>query len=177
MISTLTSRHLRTVGVLAGLAPAALGVAAAPAQAADATLAMCNSRFLTTITPGFTMTPGSGTFTTHGQTGSITCVGRIGGDRVTGPGSIGAEEAYTAGNCISHVGSGIVRIALPTTAGIKHMVGELAVRRTALVVRPEIRFPGARFSALGAVVPTRGDCFVTRQRQALVLVAGVIRGA
>jgi hypothetical protein len=177
MNSTLTPRRLRIVGALAALAPAGLGGAAAPAQAADATLALCNSRFLTTITPGFTMTPGSGTFTTHGQTGSITCVGRIGGDRVTGPGSIGAEETYTAGNCMSHVGSGIVRIALPTTTGTKQMVGALSVRRTALVVRPEVRFPGARFSALGAVVPTQGNCFVTRQRQALVLVSGVIRGA
>lgn len=176
MVAALTRGRLRAVGVAAALGPAALA-AAEPAKAAAATSAVCSSRFTTTIVPGFTMTPSSGTFTTFGQTGSITCIGRIGGHRVTGPGTIGADETYTRGTCATHVGAGVVRLTVPTTGGAKHMVGTLTVRRTALVVSPEVRFPGARFRALGVVVPTQGDCIIAPQRRALVLVAGVLSGA
>jgi hypothetical protein len=176
MIPTLTPGRRLMAGVLAALAPGAL-IGAADAQAASPTSAVCTSRFVTTITPGFTTRPSSGTFTTHGQTGSITCVGRIHGHRVTGPGSIGAEESYTAGTCNSHIGSGSIRADIPTTAGIEHMVGELIVRRTGLVVRPEVRFPGARFTSIGAAIPLQGDCVLKPQRRALVVVTGSISGA
>ncbi|MDQ3678372.1 MAG: hypothetical protein M3401_16500 [Actinomycetota bacterium] len=175
MNTTTTHRRLRIAGALAALATVAL-LAAAPAHAADATSALCTNRFTITITPGFSMTPTSGTVTTHGQTGSITCVGEIDGHRVTGPGTMGIDETYTHVTCLSSVISGTIRISVPTTAGIKHMVGALTVKRTALVVQPEARFPRARFSGIGIVVPTQGNCFVTPLRQALLSVTGSLTG-
>jgi hypothetical protein len=113
---------------------------------------------------------------TGGQTGSFTCVGKIGGDRVTGPGTAGVETAYT-GDCLSHVGTGTVRIVVPTTGGAKDMVGALTVRRTGLVVRPHVRFAGARYRAIGVSIPTDGTCFVSPLRRALISLVGRIRGA
>ncbi|MGH2941344.1 MAG: hypothetical protein ACRDLN_01020 [Solirubrobacteraceae bacterium] len=176
MSTTLTRGHRRIVGVLAALSSALALVPAAQAQAAAGrTSAACTARFTATITPGFSMTTSSGTFTTHGQTGSFTCLGRIGGHRVTGPGSIGVEETYT-GACASHVGTGTVRIIVPTTAGTKDMVGALTVRRTALVVLPQVQFSGARFGGIGLSVPAQGNCFVTPLRRVLLLVAGAMSG-
>jgi hypothetical protein len=163
---------------MAALAGAAL-LAAAPAHAADGTSAICTNRVPSTITitPGFSMTPSSGTITTNGQTGSITCVGKIGGHRVTGPGSIGIDETYTNATCTSHVGSGTVSVTIPTTAGIQHLSGALTERRTALVLTADVRFPGGRFSGIGIVIPTLGNCLLTPLRQALLSVTGLLSGA
>ena len=175
MTGMLIHGRLRTLGVLAALAPAVL-FAAAPAQAARSTSAVCLVRFTATITPGFSLTPGPGTFTTGGETGSMSCIGKIGGDRVTGRGSVGVDETYTGGSCTSHVGTGTVSITIPTTAGVKHVVGDLTVRRTALVVRPEVRFPNARFSSIGVSIPRQGNCVATPLQKALVVLAGVLSG-
>jgi hypothetical protein len=173
MPTTLTHGRPRIVGLLGALTIALL--AAAPAQAAVGTAAVCTTHFMATITPGFSMTAGSGTFTTNGQTGSMNCIGKIGGDRVTGPGSVAVEESYT-GACASHTGTGTVHVVIPTTGGSKDMVGALTLRRTGLVVHPEVRFPGARYIGVGISVPRQGNCLVTPLRRALVLMVGVIRG-
>jgi hypothetical protein len=173
MRTTLTHGRPRIVGLLGALTVALL--AAAPAHAAGGTAAVCTTRFTATITPGFSTTAGSGTFTTNGQTGTMSCVGRIGGDRVTGPGSVAVEEGYT-GACVSHSGTGTVRVMLPTTGGMKDMTGARTIKRTGLVVHPEVRFPGARYSGIGVSIPKEGNCFVTPLRRALVLLVGVIRG-
>jgi hypothetical protein len=47
---------------------------------------------------------------------------------------------------------------VPTTGATKDMAGALTVRRTGLVVRPEVRFSGARFRAIGVSIPTDGTC-------------------
>jgi hypothetical protein len=173
---TLSPRRIAVA--LATLATAAL-FAAAPAHAADATAALCTNRSPSTITitPGFSLAPSSGTITTNGQTGSITCIGKIAGHSVTGPGSIGIEEAYADGTCTSHTGSGTVSVTIPTTAGIQHLSGALTERRTALVLRADVQFPGGHFSGIGIVLPTVGNCFVTPLRQALLSVTGWLRGA
>jgi hypothetical protein len=107
----------------------------------------------------------------------MTCVGKVGGHRITGPGPFGVDYTYTGATCASHVGSGTARVTLPTTAGIKHMVGAFTNRRIALVIRPEARFPGARLSGIGVALPTQGNCFVTPLTRVLVLVTGSLTGA
>ncbi|MDQ3677008.1 MAG: hypothetical protein M3401_09430 [Actinomycetota bacterium] len=174
MSTTPTHRRLRIAGALAALATVAL-LAAAPAHAAGTTSAVCTNLFTITITPGFSMTPTSGTVTT--DSGSITCVGKIDGHRVTGPGTMSIKETYTDVTCISSLISGTMYINVPTTAGDKDMEGALTVQRTALVVRPEARFPDARFSGVGVVVPTQGNCFATPLRKAVLSVTGTLTGA
>lgn len=176
MTATPTRRPLQIVVALAVLA-AAGPLAAAPAQASEATSAVCVNRIAATFTPGLRMTPSSGAVTTNGQTGSMTCVGKIGGHRITGRGSFGVDYTYTGATCASHVGSGTARVTLPTTAGIKHMVGAFTNRRTALVIRPEVRFPGARFSAIGVAIPTHGNCFLTPLTGVLASVTGSFSAA
>lgn len=134
--------------------------------------AICVSRFSVTITPGFGPTPGSGTLASHGETGSITCIGKIGGHRVTGRGSVGLDETYTRGSCLSHVGTGTVRVSLPTSAGVKHMVGAATSRRSGLGLLAEVRFRDARFRGVGVAVPTQGNCLLTPLRRALITVSG-----
>jgi hypothetical protein len=173
MSATITLRRMRILGALATLAIALC--ATAPAQAASATSAFCVSNFTATFTPGFSPTPGPGTMSTNGETGSFSCVGKIDGDRVTGPGSIGVEASYT-GECLSHRGTGTVHIVVPTTAGAKDMTGTLTVRRTGLVVRPAVQFSGVRFRGIGVALPAEGDCFVTPLKRGQILLLGVMRG-
>jgi hypothetical protein len=167
--------HLRIAGVLAAGALAALP-ATGSAQPAATTSAVCSSRFTVMIAPGFRVTPGSGTITSHGETGTIRCTGMIAGHRVTGPGTVGLDETYTAGGCLSHVGTGTATITVPTTAGPKHFVGAATSRRTALLLRAEVRFPGAQFSGIGLAIPLRGTCVLTPMRQALLSVTGTLKG-
>jgi hypothetical protein len=176
MTITVTDRRLRIVGVLGTLAAVAL-VATASAQAAGATSAACTVRFGLTITPGFSRTTGSGTLTSDGETGSISCIGKIGGHRVTGPGSVGLEETYTRGNCLSHVGTGTASVTIPTTAGMAHMVGAATSRRTAVGLRAEVEFPDARFGGIGVAIPKHGSCLVTPLRSAQITVIGWLSGA
>jgi hypothetical protein len=174
MSSTVTPRRTRILGALATLAVALC--ATAPAQAATATSAACVTHFTATFTPGLSPTPGPGTVSTNGETGSFSCIGRIGGDRVTGPGTIGVETSYT-GDCLSHRGTGTVRIIIPTTGGTKDMTGTLTVRRTGLVVRPAVQFDGMRYRGIGVVLPAEGDCFLTPLRRGQLLLIGVLLGA
>jgi hypothetical protein len=169
-----SSTRLSIVTILAIL----IGIAAssAPAQAAGATSATCTSLFTITITPGWSMTPTSGTVTTHGETGSVTCVGKIDGQSVSGAGTIGIDETYTNVTCPSSIITGVIRLTIPTTAGIKHMEGALRVRRIGLVVQPEADFPSAHFSGIGVATPTKGTCFLTPLKQAQLSVTGTLSG-
>jgi hypothetical protein len=59
-------------------------LAAAPAYATSKTSAACVDHFTSTISPGYSFIPSSGTDTTNGETGTISCVGTIAGARITG---------------------------------------------------------------------------------------------
>lgn len=149
---------------------------ASPAQAAGATSAICTNLFTITISPGWSMTPTSGTVTTNGETGSVSCVGEIDGHRVTGPGTMGIDETYTNVTCPSSIITGTIRMTIPTTAGTQRMEGALRVRRIGLIVQPEAEFLDAHFSGLGVAIPTQGTCFLTPLRQALLSVTGTLSG-
>jgi hypothetical protein len=175
----LTHARTRIFGASGAVTVALLAAAAAPAPAQtptpSPTAAACITTFTGTFTPGFSMTPGSGTLTTNGETGAFTCLGRIGGDRVTGPGVIAVDESYT-GSCLSHTGTGTVRITIPTSGGSKDMTGTLTVRRTGLIVTPIVQFPDARYRGIGLTIPAEGNCFATPLRRAHIALLGVMRG-
>lgn len=171
-MSTAVLRSRRVGAALAALTAVALP-AATPAHAARATSATCVHQFTSTITPGFTVTPSSGTQTTHGETGTIACVGRLAGHRITGPGSVGYDLAHRGATCLSLTASGgTVRITIPTTAGRKHFAGVLSVRRTALAVSASAQFPGFRYRGNGVAIPKQGMCPITPLRQALIVLTG-----
>jgi hypothetical protein len=176
MSTTTAHGRLRIAVALAALTIGTL-LGAAPAHAAAATSAVCTNLFAATVSPGFTMIRSAGTITTHGETGLIECVGTIDGHRVTGPGTMGINYAYSRGTCVAHVGSGAVSLSVPTTAGTKRMTGALTVRRIALVIHAEVSFPNAHFSAIGHPIPTNGSCLTTPLRLFLVSVTGRLSGA
>ena len=163
----------RTAGVLATLSVIA-SFATGSAEAATTTKAVCSSQLTVTISPGFSITPGAGTLSSNGKPGIITCIGTIGGHRVTGPGTVGLDERYTHGDCLSHVGTGTATITVPTTAGLKHIAGAATSRRTALALSADVRFPGAHFSGVGLALPLRGSCLLVPMRQALISVTGTL---
>lgn len=168
------STRLCIATILATLA----GVAAfntSPAHAVGATSAICTNLFTITIDPGWSMTPTSGTVTSK-KTGSVTCVGKIAGHRVTGPGTMGIEENYTNVICPSSILTGTIWMRIPTTAGLQRMDGTLRVRRIGLIVQPEAQFPNGHFSGIGIAIPTQGTCFLTPLRQARLSVTGTLSG-
>jgi len=162
----LASAALLAAGVLV---PALAHAAAAPPAA------VCTNSFTVSVTPGFTMTPGAGKLSSNGQTGSLECFGAIGGQRITGPGTVGFVEKHRSGTCRGHTGTGRVHLVIPTTAGDKHLYGALAVRRTGLTVRVKVRFPDIRYSGNGVIFPRKGDCTSTPLEQIRVTMTGTLR--
>jgi len=163
----------RIAGALATLAAATL-LTAAPAQASGKTSAACASQFTATISPGFSAVPSPGTQTTHGETGTVACVGKINGRRITGPGPIGFDSTYTEGSCAAETASGTVRATIPTAAGDQHLVGALAVQRTALTIRAQVKFGGFQYTGIGVAIPKEGTCFLTPLRRALIVLTGTL---
>ena len=175
MTTALTHTHLR-LGLVATLAAGAL-LGTSSAQASGETSAVCAPQLSVTISPGFRLAPSAGTISSGGETGSIICTGDIDGHRVTGPGTVGLDETYARGDCLSHVGTGTVRASIPTTAGVVHLVGAATSRRTALALVAEAQFPGASYSGVGVAIPTQGDCVLTPMRRALLTVSGMLSGS
>jgi hypothetical protein len=177
---TLERKRQRIAGLVVAMAGPVL-LAAAPAQAQSDTSAVCTVTFpVVSITPPFypfVLSPGSGTVSSGGQTGTVRCVGAIGGDRVTGPGTGGITYAYSNGTCVAHVGLGTATWMIPTEAGPTHLTGTLSVRRTALSVLAEVHFAHARADLAGALVPLEGDCVLTPLRKVTVTAAGLLVGA
>jgi len=164
---------LQTTGALATLAAATL-LAAAPAHAAGKTSAACVSQFTSTITPGLSITPSSGTQTTGGASGTIACIGKIDGRRITGIGSVGYDSAYTAGSCASETSTGTVRGTIPTTGGDQDLVGALTVQRTALIIRARVQFDGIRYIGIGPAIPLLGNCILTPLQRVLIVLTGTL---
>lgn len=172
-------RVARVASAVAAVAAIAL-LTAAPAQAGSNTSAVCSVTFpQASITPPFmpfVLTPGSGTVTSGGQTGSVSCAGEIGGDRITSPGTGAIVYAYSNGTCALHVGLGTATWSIPTEAGVKALTGTLSVWRIGLSVLAEVRFPHARAGLAGLVVPLEGDCVLTPLSKVAVTLAGTLVG-
>ncbi|MGH2688537.1 MAG: hypothetical protein ACRDKW_06995, partial [Actinomycetota bacterium] len=66
-------------------------------------MASCIGSWPVSLTPGLTATPQQSDFTSHGESGNITCSGTVKGHAVTGPGTFGLEGVLQ-GTCL--MGSG-----------------------------------------------------------------------
>jgi hypothetical protein len=169
--------------LVAAVAWVASGAAAVGADAAQATACRFSAEF--DLAPGLSLTPTSGTFTSGGETGSITCSGRVDGRMVTGPGTFGADGRYGTADgdsCVSggegsatqsftlRTGDGPVPIGNPITFTYQPVPGPPGDREAAEVIPPAVasgRFSGPRFSGTFEVTALKGDCVtgpVTRVR-------------
>jgi hypothetical protein len=91
----------------------------------------CLAEFDVVISPGLTNSPSSGTLTTNGETGTITCDGPINGYQPTGVGTRG-EVGHYGVNGPDTCGSGgeaevSFSFTIPTTGGDQHVVGTFTV--------------------------------------------------
>ena len=157
---------------IAGLLGALLSSALAwPAYGEGGTSASCVLRIPAKLSPGFSPTSRSGTYGTEGETGTILCLGTVGGHRVTGPGTFEFEGTYS-GDCFGNVGSGTYVITLPTEVGPKRFTGSYTERRTGFTGPVEASQPGGHFRGRFLVLPAKGDCFTTPLTEVVINMAG-----
>lgn len=147
------------VTLVAALAwPAGLGVLSA--VAAEGT--PCVAEWEATISPGITMSPGRGKYSSNGETGTLTCDGTVDGVAVTGPGTWGVSGTYDATDCIN--GQGPIRFTwtIPTAGGVKQGVtsGEFdfGIRHGRAPLNG--RMQTDRASGSWTMLPLKGDCVV-----------------
>src|SRR5207244_3087104 len=114
------------------------------------------------FSPSVSLSPSSGTETTGGETGSITCSGSFDGHRVTGAGTFGYEGVFTGITCISDTTplSGTYSFTIPTDAGSLHFSGHITDARIATIDQFDLTQPGAHFTGTAAVLPELGAWFV-----------------
>jgi hypothetical protein len=153
-------RLLRLAGTVVLLGSA---FTAAPAHAEGGTSAACSIAFPIHFSPGLSMTTGSGSYGSGGETGSITCTGTVHGHRITGPGTFGFEGTYTEGNCLAHKGTGSSFLTIPTDAGpVRVDGGSFSDQGLGLTGSSKARHTGGiRFSGTYIVLPVQGDCLVS----------------
>jgi hypothetical protein len=148
-------------GVTVALSPAAH--ASGQGQGAH-----CLADFVISLTPGFSMTPSSGTFTTDGETGTNTCNGPINGHQVTGTGSRGEAGRYGIdgpNGCSNPNGRGDMTFALtvPTDAGPQHVTDFATVTYGAFQGGGVLggTLHSKRMYGTFTVTPMVGDCVTT----------------
>ena len=116
-------RQLATIG-MAGL------LLAVPMVADEATAesgTKCEARADFTFSPGFFREGSTGTWTTNGETGTVTCDGPVNGKMPTGPGTYGASGRYGTANpddCSNAEGDYQNSITIPTADGPQRVTNQ-----------------------------------------------------
>lgn len=87
-----------------------------PAVNAAESVATCYGAWHMSFSPGVGATQAKSTFTTNGETGTITCVGSLEGHQITGPGTFGQEGVFE-GMCLQGTASSTITITIPTSGG------------------------------------------------------------
>jgi hypothetical protein len=135
------------------------------------------------LSPGFSMAPTSGVFTTNGEQGTIECDGPVDGKPPVGVGSIGTEGRYgTEGpdTCTSGTeGEGVDSVTIPTADGPVKLLGEYTFtggdppkKGHGLISG---RFEGKRFSGTFEATPLKGDCVTSPITVLRVVGEGILR--
>jgi hypothetical protein len=149
-----------------------------PADAQGGTAADCSISVPVHFSPGVTLTPTSGTETSHGETGSIRCTGRFDGHRVTGPGTFGYEGEFTQITCLSDgiPLSGRYSFTIPTESGPQRFAGSITDARIGLVDQFRLSQPEAQFTGIALIVPTAGECVLTPVTDIVISMFGSFTG-
>jgi hypothetical protein len=151
----LRMRRARIAGFVAALLLSA-GMAW-PAQAQGTTSATCWAAGSFQLSPGLGMADGPGTYSSGGETGSVSCSGTVLGHRVTGSGSFGVEGAYV-GTCLADHGPGVLRLTVPTDAGPIRLSGNYMESSIGPIGHIEGTVSGALLAGTFFFGPMRGDC-------------------
>jgi hypothetical protein len=115
------------------------------------------------VSPGLTMSPSSGTFTSNGETGTLTCSGPVHGREPSGPGTIGVdgrygdEKPYTCHDDAQ--GEGTFKLTIPTSDGPEHITDHVTFTHGSYTDGLFTgAFQGDRMSGKFEARPTDGDC-------------------
>lgn len=152
-----------------GLSVTLMGSPGRTARAAGPTTCTFEADY--TISPGLSTSPSSGTVTTNGETGTITCSGPVNGKPPTRPGKIGVSGHYgtKSGETCQSGGGGDYTMwyTIPTSSGPQH------VTDTGTFTYGGIQgglftgqFQGPRMSGTFQVRPTQGDCLTAPMTKA-----------
>lgn len=140
----------------------------------------CSFDFEVTLSPGFTMSPSSGT---HGGTGPITCDGAVNGKQPTGVGTLTDQGRYgtkDGDSCISEgEGDGIDTIEIPVAGGIETVISEFTYTNggSHLPTHGGLaagEFEGTRFTGTFEFTPIEGDCVTAPLTKIRVFGEGVL---
>lgn len=136
----------------------------------------CESRGDMDISPGLSSQPSSGTFTTNGETGSVTCDGPVNGKTPTGPGRFGASGKYGTkdpDDCSNAEGVFENSTTVPTSDGKENVKSKGTWAAGAFKGGGAFggEFEGDNVKGTFEVTPKQGDCV----SQPLTKIAYVIR--
>ena len=116
------------------------------------------------LTPGLSVTPSRGDFTSSGETGTIRCHGTLSAGPVAGAGTFGALGRYGTGTfgdtCqAGGEGDGVQSLTVPTAGGAVHVTNPFRFRYgipTGHVLGGT--FEGPSFTGTFEIVSFEGDC-------------------
>jgi hypothetical protein len=154
--------------VLAGIALVAglLG----PVDGAGAEPTTCTFSASFTLSPGLSVTPTSGTFTSDGERGQITCG--------TATGSFGADGRYGTTDPDACFASGEGEALQSWTTQLGHETNPITFTYGVLAAGGAIsgEFRGPRFSGTFEVTPTKGDCVTAPVTEVSLRGKGTMQG-
>jgi hypothetical protein len=170
-------RRLLLVGILATAltAPAAMR----PVEAQQKTT--CETRVDMDIAPGFWREGNSGTFTTNGETGPVTCNGPVNGKQPSGPGTFGASGKYgtkDADTCSNAEGIYENNITVPTAGGQEKWTDKGTWSAGAFKGGGAFggEFSSDRVDGTFEVTPKEGDCVSKPLTKINVLIRWTMKG-
>lgn len=141
------------------------------------TSAVCDLTFTERFDPGLTLVPSSGHQDSPVDSGTITCVGKIQGREVTGPGTVWNEGRYVDSTCLFDHAEGRYFFTVPTNEGPISVNGTFVIDRVGPVLSVHLEQRGAHGEGAALVIPTQGDCVLNPVTQALVVMSIKLKDA
>jgi hypothetical protein len=145
------------------LHPTSAGAAGGTPEQPNTKDTHCLAVFDLTFSPGISMSPSSGTATSHGETGTNRCDGPINGKQVTGPGTRGEDLRYgvrDSGTCSGGKSDVTFSFTMPTADGVERVVSTFVAEYGPLQGGGAYggTFTGERMYGKFTVTAIEGDC-------------------
>jgi hypothetical protein len=152
-----------SVAIVPALMALTLTVAGLPRAAVAAQPTVCTFEEDVVASPGLSTAKSSGTFTSNGETGTVSCNGPVNGGQPTGQGTEGISGHYgTKGGDSCPSGGGgdfVTSFTIPTSRGAQHFTNSGTFTYGGIQQGLFAgQFQGDRMSGTFVARPTQGDC-------------------
>ncbi len=157
--SSIVTSHTKIIASLIASLGLILGLIALSDKAGAASVtATCGATATLNLSPGLQLIKETqGTNQSFGETGTLRCSGKLDGQTITGPGTIGFSAIYK-GTCLAVTGGGAWFFTIPTAGGLIHREGIYSGPSIGSTVIFDGSFPGGTMKGAGPVVPVTGSC-------------------